>query len=140
LTAPTRAGFSRSATAPEVSLQMRGASMTVTDPPRTPSTALASTGIEGLDDILRGGLTPHRLYLVEGVPGSGKTTLAFQFMLEGVRRGEKVLYVTLSETEEELRAVAASHGWSLDDVMIRELVPAENSLESNQQYTVFHPS
>ena len=64
---------------------------------------LATTGIEGLDDILGGGLTPHRLYLLEGVPGSGKTTLALQFLLEGARRGEPVLYVTLSETEEELR-------------------------------------
>jgi len=106
----------------------------------TDAASRASTGIPGLDHILGGGFTPHRLYLIEGMPGSGKTTLAFQFLLEGVRRGERVLYVTLSETEEEIRAVAASHGWSLDDVMIRELVPAENSLESNQQYTVFHPS
>jgi circadian clock protein KaiC len=106
----------------------------------TEAASRAATGILGLDHILGGGFTPHRLYLIEGMPGSGKTTLAFQFLLEGVRRGERVLYVTLSETEEEIRAVAASHGWSLDDVMIRELVPAENSLESNQQYTVFHPS
>ena len=100
----------------------------------------AATGIPGLDDILGGGLTPHRLYLIEGMPGSGKTTLAFQFLLEGVRRGERVLYVTLSETEEEIRAVAASHGWSLDSVTIRELVPTENSLEPKEQYSVFHPS
>jgi hypothetical protein len=73
----------------------------------------AATGIEGLDDILNGGLTPHRLYLVEGMPGSGKTTLAFPFLMEGARLGEPVLYVTLSETEEEIRAVADSHGWSL---------------------------
>jgi circadian clock protein KaiC len=100
----------------------------------------AATGIPGLDDILHGGLTPHRLYLIEGMPGSGKTTLAFQFLLEGVRRGEPVLYVTLSETEEEIRSVAASHGWSLEGVSVRELVPAENSLEPSEQYTVFHPS
>jgi circadian clock protein KaiC len=93
-----------------------------------------------LDDILRGGFTPHRLYLIEGVPGSGKTTVAMQFLLEGVRRGEPVLYVTLSETEEELRQVAASHGWSLDGVTIRELIPSAASLESEDQYTMFHPS
>jgi circadian clock protein KaiC len=100
----------------------------------------AATGIRGLDDILRGGFTPHRLYLIEGVPGSGKTTVAMQFLLEGVRRGEPVLYVTLSETEEELRQVAASHGWSLDGVTIRELIPSAASLESEDQYTMFHPS
>src|SRR5829696_1701278 len=87
---------------------------------------LAATGIEGLDDILGGGFTPNRLYLVEGVPGSGKTTLALQFLLEGVRRGEPVLYVSLSESGEELREVAASHGWSLDGITLRELVPSED--------------
>ena len=66
---------------------------------------VAAIGIKGLDDILCGGLTPNRLYLVEGVPGSGKTTLAMQYLLEGVKRGESVLYVTLSETEEELAAI-----------------------------------
>ncbi|MFO0809324.1 MAG: ATPase domain-containing protein [Gemmataceae bacterium] len=101
---------------------------------------LATTGIEGLDDVLGGGFTPHRLYLLEGVPGSGKTTLAIQFLLEGVRRGEPVLYVTLSETEEELRSVAASHGWSLDNISVRELVPSEDSLRPDEQYTMFHPS
>jgi circadian clock protein KaiC len=109
--------------------------------PRGPSALpLAATGIEGLDDILRGGLTPHRLYLVEGVPGSGKTTLAVQFLLEGVRLGETVLYVTLSESEEELRSVAVSHGWSLDGITIRELVPSEENLKADDQYTMFHPS
>ena len=100
----------------------------------------ARTGIVGLDDILSGGLIPDRLYLVEGMPGSGKTTLAFQFLLEGVRLGEPVLYVTLSETAEEIRVVAESHGWSLDGVAIRELIPSENTLEPGEQYTVFHPS
>ena len=69
-------------------------------------------GIPGLDDILLGGLRRNRLFLIEGKPGSGKTTLALQFLLEGARTGEKGLYITLSETEEELREVALSHGWS----------------------------
>lgn len=105
----------------------------------TPET-LATTGIQGLDDVLSGGLTPNRLYLLEGVPGSGKTTLAVQFLMEGVRCGEPVLYVTLSESEEELRGVAASHGWSLDGITIRELAPSEDSLRPDDQYTMFHPS
>lgn len=100
----------------------------------------AATGVEGLDDVLRGGLTPHRLYLFEGAPGSGKTTVALQFLLQGVRCGEPVLYVTLSETAEELHAVAESHGWSIDAVNIRELVPSEESLRPDDQYTMFHPS
>ena len=99
----------------------------------------AQTGIEGLDDILHGGFLPHRLYLIEGAPGSGKTTLAFQFLLEGVRRGEAAVHFTLSESAEEIRAMAASHGWSLDGITIRELIPSQESL-AEQQYTVFHPS
>jgi circadian clock protein KaiC len=104
------------------------------------SEAWAATGIDGLDDVLGGGFTPHRLYVIEGVPGSGKTTLALQFLIEGARRGEPVLYVTLSESEEEIRAVAASHGWTLDGITIRELVPSEDSLLPDEQYTMFHPS
>jgi len=104
------------------------------------SNATVPTGIAGLDDILRGGFTPNRLYLVEGIPGSGKTTLAMQFLLAGVKRGERVLYVTLSETELELREVASSHGWSLDKINIRELVASEESLRPDEQYTMFHPS
>jgi circadian clock protein KaiC len=102
--------------------------------------AWAKTGAPGLDDVLGGGLTRNHLYLVEGVPGSGKTTLALQFLLEGVRCGEPVLYVTLSETKEEINGVAASHGWSLEGVSIRELVPSEESLRPDEQYTMFHPS
>jgi circadian clock protein KaiC len=105
-----------------------------------PALASSATGIAGLDDILCGGFTPYRVYLIEGVPGSGKTTLALQYLLEGARRGEPVLYVTLSETEEELRAVARSHGWNMDGVVIRELVPPEQSLQPAEQYTMFHPA
>ena len=78
--------------------------------------------------------------MVEGVPGSGKTTLAAEFLMDGARRGEPVLYITLSETAEELRSVAASHEWSLDGVTIRELLPPEDSLTGEDQYTMFHPS
>ena len=99
-----------------------------------------STGNDGLDEILEGGLLAHRLYLIEGSPGSGKTTLAFQFLLEGVRRGESVLHFTLSESTEEIQAIAASHGWVLDGVAIRELMPTTGSLAPGEQYTVFHPS
>jgi circadian clock protein KaiC len=100
----------------------------------------ASSGIPGLDDILAGGLTRNRLYLVEGVPGSGKTTLAMQFLMAGAARGEPVLYVTLSETEDELRAVAVAHGWSLDGVDVHELAPSESDLEPDGQNTMYHPS
>jgi circadian clock protein KaiC len=99
-----------------------------------------SLGIPGLDDILCGGFTPNRLYLFEGVPGSGKTTIALQFLLEGARRGEPVLYVTLSESREELLAVAESHGWNMDGIHIRELMPSGENLETEDQYTMFHPS
>ena len=86
-----------------------------------------STGSRGLDDILGGGLDPERMYLYEGRPGSGKTTLALQFLLEGVRNGERVLYITLSETEGELRLVCKRHGWSLRGITIFELVPPETT-------------
>jgi circadian clock protein KaiC len=101
---------------------------------------VASTGVPGLDDILAGGLSRRRLYLVQGVPGSGKTTLALQYLLEGVANGESVLYVTLSETDDEIRAVAESHGWQLDGIEIRELTPAEGELAADEQNTMFHPS
>jgi circadian clock protein KaiC len=102
--------------------------------------ALVETAVPGLDEVLGGGLTPGRLYLLEGLPGTGKTTLALQFLREGVRRGESVLYVTLSESGEELRAAAQSHGWALDGIRVRELIPSEESLRPDAQYTVFHPS
>jgi circadian clock protein KaiC len=99
-----------------------------------------STGIAGLDDILCGGLDAERLYLVEGEPGTGKTTLALQFLLEGARRAERGLYVTLSESERELRLVAKRHGWSLDEISIFELVPPEAALDPEKELTLFHPA
>jgi circadian clock protein KaiC len=99
-----------------------------------------ATGSAGLDSVLNGGFPANRLYLVEGDPGTGKTTMALQFLLEGARRGEPVLYVTLSETKEELAAVAASHGWSLEGIGLHELVPSEESLKTEAHYTIFHPS
>jgi circadian clock protein KaiC len=99
-----------------------------------------STGVPGLDHVLGGGLTPSRLYLVEGTPGAGKTTIALQFLIEGARNGESVLYITLSETETELAGVAESHGWSLEGIHMRELLPTPESLQPDEQYTMFHPS
>ena len=99
-----------------------------------------STGIAGLDDVLNGGFTPNRMYLCEGVPGSGKTTLGMQFLAAGARNSESTLYVTLSESEEELREIALSHHWQLEGIRIRELIPSERSLAPDDQYTVFHPS
>jgi circadian clock protein KaiC len=99
-----------------------------------------STGSAGLDDILGGGLDPNRVYLYEGRPGTGKTTIALQFLLEGVRRGERVLYVTLSETKRELALVAQRHGWSMDGIDVFELVPPETTLDPEQELTLFHPA
>lgn len=97
-----------------------------------------STASEGLDVVLGGGLPRNRLYLIEGDPGTGKTTLALKFLLQGIGLGERGLYVALSETKEELQAVADSHGWDLAGVDIYELAPED--VQSNGEYTVFHPS
>jgi len=99
-----------------------------------------STGSEGLDDILGGGLDANRMYLYEGRPGTGKTTISLQFLLEGVRGGERVLYISLSETRRELELVARRHGWSLQGVDIFELVPPETTLDPDRELTVFHPA
>ncbi len=102
--------------------------------------ALCPTGIEGLDNILGGGLPRNRLYLVHGDPGVGKTTLALQFLLEGARRGEKSLYITLSETKEELYSVGESHGWDLSAIQLFELSAIQATLEGQTASTFFHPS
>lgn len=104
------------------------------------TTHIIKTGIAELDDILGGGLTSNRVYLLHGTPGSGKTTLSLQFLLEGVSHGEKVLYITLSETRMELLAVAQSHGLSLANVDILELLAEERDLDPDSQYTMFQPS
>lgn len=106
----------------------------------TTTMRLSPTGIVGLDDVLGGGLTANRVYLVEGNPGAGKTTLAIQYLMEGVRENESGIYVTLSETKQELLAVAESHGWSLEGLDIVELVAQEQELDPENQYTMFQPS
>src|ERR1700724_960541 len=106
-----------------------------------PTTSKAKTGIWGLDDILSGGFSRGHVFLVEGAPGTGKTTIALQFLLEGAAAGEKCLYITLSETERELRDGAASHGWSLDDgIEVFELLPPESLLDSEQQQSLLYSS
>jgi circadian clock protein KaiC len=120
---------------------------TTTTPNSLRSTAAApqkleriKTGVSGLDDILGGGLPKGHLYLMEGDPGTGKTTLALQFLLEGIRQGESVIYVTLSESKTELEQVIQSHGWSHNGLEIYEMAPSEDDLSPEAQYTVFHPS
>jgi circadian clock protein KaiC len=101
----------------------------------------ARTGIPGLDDVLAGGLTRGHVFLIEGRPGTGKTTVSLQFLITGVERGERGLYITLSETERELRASAASHGWRLGDLVeVFEVVPAETLLDSGQEQTLLYSS
>lgn len=99
-----------------------------------------STGVEGLDDILNGGIPKGHLYLVEGDPGTGKTTLALQYLIEGERVGERGMYVTLSESKMELEQVARSHGWDIAPITIYEMIPSDEDLSPEAQYTVFHPS
>lgn len=100
----------------------------------------ASTGVDGLDDILAGGFARDRVFLLEGSPGCGKTTAALAFLIEGASRGEACLYVTLSETEEELRATARTHGWELPGIDIFELVPPESLLDAQQQQSLLYSS
>lgn len=99
-----------------------------------------STGVSGLDEVLFGGLLEGQLYLVEGEPGTGKTTLSLQFLLKGARRGEPVLYLSLAESETEIQQVARSHGWSLEGLSIYPYAPPQQSLGPEEQYSVFHPT
>src|SRR6185295_7379408 len=109
------------------------------DPPRKVlvSSAFCATGVPGLDNILSGGFPRNCLYLIDGNPGVGKTTLALQFLLQGVKEKERCLYITLSETKDELEAVAQSHGWSLEGIDIIELSAIERSLAGKSQNTMF---
>src|SRR5688572_11512257 len=101
---------------------------------------VAATGIAGLDAILGGGFPKDHVYLVQGDPGAGKTTLSMQFLLEGAKNGEKVLYITLSETKKELQAVARSHGWNLESVEIHEQLVREQAGSEDDDTTMFHPA
>ena len=97
-------------------------------------------GVPGLDAVLDGGLPARRLYLIQGDPGVGKTTLAMQFLMEGARRGETGLYVTLSETKDEIEVVAQSHGWDLTKIHLYELSTIEEQIRGDSESTFFHPS
>ncbi|HEY8266487.1 MAG TPA: ATPase domain-containing protein, partial [Steroidobacteraceae bacterium] len=99
-----------------------------------------STGIAGLDDVLNGGFSQGRTFLIEGKPGTGKTTIALEFLRAGAAAGERCLYITLSETEDELRSSAASHGWKLDGIEVFELLPPENLLSEDQQQSLLYSS
>src|SRR3954467_1843832 len=104
-------------------------------------TDLAKTGIWGLDNILSGGLSRQHVFLLEGAPGTGKTTIALQFLMEGARAGEKCLYITLSETDSELRDGARSHGWDIQDTIeVFELLPPESLLDEEQQQSLLYSS
>src|SRR6185503_5052076 len=101
----------------------------------------ASSGIEGLDEILRGGWARNRLHLLEGTPGTGKTTIALQFLMAGARAGETGIYISLAETERELRDGARSHGWEIDpSIEIFELVPPESVLDPDQHQSLLYSS
>jgi len=112
----------------------------MTNFPSSDKSARCTTGVLGLDDILGGGFPRNRIYLIQGDPGVGKTTLALQFLLEGARRGEKGLYITLSETREELTAVAESHGWDIESINLFELSSMQAAVEGETENTFFHPS
>jgi circadian clock protein KaiC len=112
----------------------RGEHLPADEPTVVPS------GVSGLDVVLAGGYAGNRVHLIEGAPGAGKTTMALQFLLDGVKLGERGLYITLSESRDELLAVAKTHGWSLDEISLFELVPPELSLDANQQQSIVYSS
>ncbi|TIQ10747.1 MAG: hypothetical protein E5X50_07985 [Mesorhizobium sp.] len=101
---------------------------------------IVPTGVPGLDDVLAGGYAANRAHLIAGQPGSGKTTIGIQFLLDGVRSGERCLYIRLFESKRELLTVAARHGWDLSGLEIYELIPPELSLDPNNQQTLIHSS
>src|SRR5262245_39935822 len=105
-----------------------------------PGLPRCTIGIRGLDDILAGGLPMYRMYLLRGGPGTGKTTLGLQFLQAGRDLGETVLYIALSESEQELEAVAQSHGWSLDNIAVLGLARIEQMIKPEAQSTILHPS
>lgn len=106
-----------------------------------PDTEIIKTGVPGFDDILGGGFTAGHVFLLEGTPGTGKTTISLRFLLDGAERGERCLYITLSETERELRAVAASHGWELgENIEVFELIPPESVLQGDQEQSLLYSS
>src|SRR3954453_2393131 len=105
-----------------------------------PAPGRLGTGLQWLDLILKGGIPSNRVYLVMGEPGTGKTTLALQFLLEGVANGERVLYITLAETREELITVAKSHEMDLSPIEIFEVLPTHESVRPEKDYTALHPS
>src|SRR5690348_11765146 len=115
---------------------MNSSQTTVDRPPAMHS----PTGCRGLDEVLGGGLPTGHVYLLEGEPGTGKTTLALQFVSEGLSRGESALYVTLSESRSDLESVAKVHGINIEGLNILELRPTEQDLKPEGQYTVFHPA
>src|SRR5579871_1993101 len=106
----------------------------------SPLTERCSMGVPGLDAVLKGGLPARRLYLIQGDPGVGKTTLAMQFLMEGVQRGEVGLYISLSETKDEIEVVAKSHGWDLAKIHLYELSAIEAQIRGDTESTFFHPS
>lgn len=115
--------------------------MSVTSDRTSNRTEKARTGVAGLDDVLAGGFTPGHVFLLEGNPGTGKTTIALSFLLEGAQAGERGLYVTLSETEGELRAGARSHGWELPELLtVFELAPPESLLDADAQQSLLYSS
>ena len=114
--------------------------MTASAHPTTESPRRVSTGVEGLDDIIDGGFPQGHLYLLEGETGTGKTTIGLQFLLEGVRHGERGLFITLSSTRQDIEEVAHSHGWSIAPLAVGELLPSLEKLQPAEQDSIFHPA